>query len=159
MGILKIILICLLAIIFYQDYKQRQVYWFLFPLSALCCAILFFTSTISELFISAILLNLSFVLLLLGVIFLYSKFKLKLPFNTVFGMGDVLLFTALIFTFSSVSFLIVFVFALIFSLILHLFLSPYSKEKTVPLAGYMSLFFALTYMSFWSGLTTSLYAL
>jgi hypothetical protein len=37
------------------------------------------------------------------------------------------------------------VFSLVFSLVLHLALQYKNKEKTVPLAGYMSLFFGVVY--------------
>lgn len=159
MILLKIIIIAVLLLIFYQDFKERQVYWFLFPFLALGCAILFYNGTLPELFFVAVLLNLSFILFLLAIIFLYAKIKLKQPFKAVFGAGDVLLFLGLVFTFSTLSFLIVFVFSLFFSLLIHLAVSRHSKEKTVPLAGYMSFFFAIMYLSFWTGITPSLYAL
>jgi hypothetical protein len=66
---------------------------------------------------------------------------------------------ALAFTFSSVSFLIVFVFGLIFSLVMHLSLKNRSEHKNVPLAGYLSMFFAITYMANWFGVIKSVYIL
>ena len=76
-----------------------------------------------------------------------------------FGLGDLLLFIALAFTFASVSFIILFVFGLLFSLILHLLFKNKSKLKTVPLAGYLSLFFLVAYLSHWFGLLPTLYIL
>ncbi|WP_299334902.1 hypothetical protein [uncultured Psychroserpens sp.] len=159
MVILKIILISSFSLIFYQDFRERQVYWFLFPFFGFCSAILFYNSTLPELFYVSIGMNFIFISTLLLIVFLYSKLKLKSNFQEVFGLGDVLLFLALIFSFSTISFLIVFVFSLLFSLLMHLVLKHYSKCQSVPLAGYMSLFFAIIYVSDWIGLTSSLYVL
>lgn len=156
---IKIILILILVYIFYQDYKDREVYWFLFPSVLVCSSILFYSSTLPELFVSAVILNLLFVILLLTMAFLYTRLKLKIKFNQVFGLGDVLLFVALAFTFSTISFLSVFVFGLFCALVLHQALKRYSHFKTVPLAGYLSLYFALVYLSVWSGLSETLYTI
>jgi hypothetical protein len=67
------------------------------------------------------------------------------------------LFFALVFSFSSVSFIIIFICSLVFSLVIHLSVKQKSKYKTIPLAGYMSLFFLITYVSYWSGLIGGLY--
>lgn len=159
MLILKIILIGVLGLIFYQDLKERQVYWFLFPLFGICSAILFYTSTLPELFYIAVGMNFIFISILLLIVFLYSKLKLKSSFNDAFGLGDVLLFIGLIFSFSTISFLIIFVFSLVFALLVHLVIKQYSKLQSVPLAGYISLFFGFAYLTHWAGITTSLYAL
>lgn len=74
-------------------------------------------------------------------------------------MGDALLFFALTFSFSSVSYLILFVFGLIFSLTIHLLLKHKSKHKNVPLAGYLSLFFSLAYLGHWIGFFPYLYTI
>ena len=157
MLIIKILLISTSCFIFFQDLKERQVYWFLFPLFGICSAILFYKNTLPELFYSAISLNLLFVMTLLLVIYLYSRIKLKQKLKETFGLGDGLMFIGLAVTFATVSFLTVFVFALLFALLLHLALKQKSKNKSVPLAGYLSLFFAITYITQWSGFTSSLY--
>lgn len=141
--------------ILYQDVKERLVYWFLFPIVALGIGWLFFSNTLPELFLASIIANLMFVSALLLVAFLYSKIKLKMKFDQVIGLGDILFFLAACFSFSTLSFLVVFISALIFSLILHL--SVKNKKQSVPLAGYMSLFFGLTYLGHWSGIIHSVY--
>jgi hypothetical protein len=85
--------------------------------------------------------------------------KLKTKVSDVFGLGDVLLFIGLIFSFSTISFLIIFVFSLLFALSVHLMVKQYSKFPSVPLAGYISLFFGMVYLSHWVGISSSLYAL
>lgn len=157
MVLIKIILIITFGIIFYQDVKERQVYWFLFPVVALCVAFLFFMETLPELFLTSILLNFFFVFILLAIVFLYARYKLKTKFYNTIGLGDVLLFIALIFTCATISFIIILPAALIFSLLLHLFISKNRSNTTVPLAGYISVFFGITFLSFWFGFINSIY--
>ncbi|WP_299525244.1 hypothetical protein [Winogradskyella sp.] len=159
MFILKIILLASIGIIFYQDLKERQVYWFLFPVLGLCSALLFYNSTLPELFYVSVSMNFIFIAILLLIIFVYTKVKLKTRFNEALGLGDVLLFFGLVFSFSTVSFIVLFVFSLVFALVLHLVVKQYSKLQSVPLAGYISLFFGVTYILYWSGITNSLYVL
>jgi len=157
MLLIKIVLTLIFGCILYQDVKERQVYWFLFPACGLCCAILFYIKTIEVLFYLSILFNLVFVIILLLIVYVYTKFKIKTTFDKVFGLGDVLLFLALALSFSSISFIVLFCSALIFALLLHLVLNK--KSTTVPLAGYMSLFFGCTYLSYWLGFINSLYSI
>ncbi|TJY37402.1 hypothetical protein E5167_05520 [Pontimicrobium aquaticum] len=153
----KIILIGSLGGICYQDVKDRKVYWFLFPITALSAGLLFWNKTITELFFLATIINLMFVSSLLLIVLLYARLKLKTSIKSVFGMGDLLLFIGLSFTFSSISFIVIFSCSLIFSLLIHLFLKK--DNILVPLAGYMSLFFGLTYIAYWSGVINSIYSL
>lgn len=148
-----------LGLIFYQDLKERQVYWFLFPLFGICSAVLFYKNTLPELFYVSVGMNFIFISILLLIILLYSKLKLKSNFSETFGLGDVLLFVGLIFSFSTISFLVIFVFSLLFALATHLISKQYSKLQSVPLAGYISLFFGLAYIAYWTGITSSLYVL
>ncbi len=156
---IKTILIVCLGMIVYQDLKERQVFWFLFPIFALSGAGLFYKNTLPELFYISVGLNFMFITILLLFVFLYAKIKLKSSFSQAFGLGDVLLFIGLVFSFSTISFLIVFVFSLLFSLVVHLIVKQFSKFQTVPLAGYISLFFGMIYLSNWFGIISSLYAL
>ena len=149
----------ILLVVFYQDIKERLVYWFLFPIIALSSGILFYNNVMPELFKTSLVINLCFVIFLIFIVSAYSKLKLRTSISDTFGLGDGLLFIALAFTFSSVSFLVVFVFGLIFSLIMHLFLKNKSEHKNVPLAGYLSMFFAITYMAHWLGIIKSVYTL
>lgn len=154
---LKICLFFTLLSIFIQDFKYREVYWLLFPVVALISAILYFHNTTKELFLYNLTLNTSFVLLLIAFIFLYSKYKMKISVKNTFGLGDALLFVALTVALPSSSFIVLFVFSLIFSLFLHLLLKQFSKYKTVPLAGNMSLFFLIVFTLHWLGFYPNLY--
>tara|TARA_R110002050_G_scaffold137538_3_gene261157 strand:+ start:1558 stop:2037 length:480 start_codon:yes stop_codon:yes gene_type:complete len=159
MVIIKIILIVALIMVFIQDRKDREVYWFLFPIIAFATGVLLYNSMLPELFYITLIINLLFIIILFTVVFLYSKFKLRTTITDTFGLGDGLMFMALAFTFSSISFMILFVFGLIFSLIIHVIFKKKSKHKTVPLAGYLSLYFIIIYISYWLGITPNIYTI
>lgn len=157
MWYLKLLLLIVFALVLYQDFKSRLVYWFLYPI----IGILAFVIQLHNLPLSIALTNLGgnliFVVLVLAVSMMYVRFR-KLDLKNTIGIGDVLFFLFIASTFSIVSFLVLFVFSLLFSLILHLVLSNKKEQSTVPLAGYMSLFFGAVYAIsfFWND--TFLYA-
>lgn len=135
-----------LALITIQDYKDRSVYWFLYGLVGL---LVFGIQLIQNPIYSALfnsLSNLIFISILLLFAALYSKIRFKKRLiNESLGLGDILFFIAISFAFAPISFLILFVFSFLFSLVLHLFLNHKKKATTVPLAGHMALFFGIVY--------------
>jgi hypothetical protein len=146
MWFLKLLLITIFFLILFQDYKDRKVYWFLYPI----VGILAFVLQMEVVPIYSVLVNagfnLLFVFVLLFVCYLYATLKLQRPLlKEVFGLGDVLFFIFIAFSFSIVSFFVLLIFSLLFSLLLHFVLQNRQTEKTVPLAGYMSLFFGIVY--------------
>lgn len=146
MWLLKILLLAIFSLIFFQDYKDRTVYWFLYPIMGILALLLQLQITPIYVVLINSGFNLLFIIFLLVFCYLYARIKLKKSLlQSVLGLGDVLFFIAIAFSFSIVSFLVLFVFSLIFSLILHLVLQYKQTEQTVPLAGYMSLFFAVVY--------------
>ena len=155
--VFKISLILVSVAVLYEDIAERKTYWFWFPLLALVYSLVHLNHVVWNTFIITTALNLIVVGLFFLVIYGYAKFKLKVSPKAVFGLGDALLFLALAFTFSTISFITVFVFALVFALVIHLVFKAKSKYTTVPLAGYMSLFFAITYLASWFNCIDSLY--
>jgi hypothetical protein len=146
MWLVKIALIIALLFVFFQDYKDRLVSWFLYPMVGILALTIQIQATQIFITMANVVVNLAFVLILIVVAYSYAKIKFKKHFTQdVLGIGDILFFIFISFSFSSISFIVLFVFALLFSLLLHLFLSQKSSEKTVPLAGYMSLFFGFVY--------------
>lgn len=159
MWIVQLLLVLTFLIVFVQDFQLRLVYWFLYPLIGLLC----FWIQISHHTLTGSLINSSLNLLFVGFILItcygYSKLKLKQDFlKEVFGLGDVLFFMTICFSFSTVSFLILFVFGLFFSLVLHLIFKKSDKGESVPLAGYLSLFFGVIYVISFICDSTFLYA-
>jgi hypothetical protein len=142
-------------VIFYQDIKERSVYWFLFPIVACTAGYLYYINTFFDLFWRTTVVNLGIIALIFLVLQTYTKFKLKTDLKEVFGLGDALLFIGLCVAFPIASFIIFFVFSLFFSLILHFVLK--NKIESVPLAGYMSVFFIAVYLIHWTGFLPNLY--
>ncbi|MCD0464995.1 general secretion pathway protein [Flavobacterium sp. ENC] len=157
MWYLKLILVIIFGAILYQDYKNRLVYWFLYPITGiLVFAIQLYYIPIELVFVNSVL-NISFVAFLLAVCFIYLKIR-RMSFENSLGIGDVLFFIFISFSFATVSFIVLFVFALVFSLLLHFVFQKKNQFKTVPLAGYMSLFFAVVYMATFCSDSNFLYA-
>jgi len=143
----KIILIIIFLLIFWQDSKDRLVYWFLYPLVGIVAFVIEGNRIGYLLAILTSLINLLLILIIIITGYLYSTLILRKKFvNESLGMGDLLLFIFLCFTFATTTFIILFVFSLFFSLILHQYFKNRSDHKTVPLAGYISLFFAAVYL-------------
>lgn len=159
MIVIKSILILVFALILYQDVKDREVYWFLFPCVGIFSGYLFLSQTLVELFFMSIITNLMIISVLVVIIKIYSKLKLKTKMINTIGLGDLLMLFFLSFTFSTVSFMVILLSSLIFSLLLQLSFKKQSKYKTVPLAGYMGLFFSLSYLAFWFEIINSLYSI
>lgn len=146
MFLIKTFLIITFICVFYQDYKDRQVYWFFYPLIGILSFFLHLKALNNTwIVLTNIVFNLTFIVFLIIVCVAYSHIRLNKKFREVIGIGDVLFFIFISFSFSLISFIILFTFSLFFSLIMHFFLSKKQHEKSVPLAGYMSFFFAAVY--------------
>jgi hypothetical protein len=147
-NVLQGILIFSFLLVFYQDTKDRMVYWFLYPLCGIAAFIIQYKYVGMMTAIINSLINICFIAIILSTAFFYSKTVMKKPFiNGSMGSGDVYLFLFLSFTFTTSAFILLFVFSLCFSLVLHLYLKNKTLHTTVPLAGYMSLFFSGVYIA------------
>lgn len=157
---LNCILILCLSVIAYQDFKSKTVSWILFPILAIVGGIAHKHHATWIAFGISIGINLALVALVVLVLFLYAKYKINKPFlEAVFGLGDVLMLLAFAFLFPTLSFLNFFVFSLLFSLIISLFLRFNRGTSTVPLAGLIGLFLIAVYGLYWAGLTPNIYTM
>ncbi len=144
---IKIALIVFLAVILIQDCKERAVHVLLFPISAALFMTLHYHIGNKMLFLTYIGINMLLVSLILLVLFLYSKLWLKIDFiNGSFGLGDLFFFLIIATAYPTISFIVLFVGAIFFSLMAHYIYRKKQKAKTVPLAGYMALFFGMVIM-------------
>lgn len=144
--VLELIFIFLLSIVFYQDVKERKVSLWLLVLGICLGGLLHYLQQNNIVFVSNIVVNFIFIILVLGVLWAYAKFKLKKKLQEVFGMGDALFFLLLAASLPILSFLIVFVFSLLFSLTVFIIFKNKLSDKTVPLAGLQSLFLGLIFI-------------
>ncbi|WP_062053709.1 hypothetical protein [Aquimarina longa] len=158
MIFIKIAILGFLGVIIYQDFKDREVYGFIFPILISLLGILHYQNVVRINFLYTILINIGVLAILMGILYLYTLIKLKRPFfEEVFGIGDLLFFVALAIGFPTVAFIIILVFSLLFSLVIWLFLKKESKYDTIPLAGYMSIFLIITLICYWTTNSITLY--
>ncbi|TAI48480.1 general secretion pathway protein [Flagellimonas allohymeniacidonis] len=158
---LKIMAMLCFGSICFQDFKERKVYWVIFPiLGLLLCTLYFRVSSEPLVPFLNIVLNLLLVGAFLLLSYLYAKLILRRRFvDHSLGLGDILLFLTLALGFPTITFAILFVASLIFSLLAFLALKSKLKEATVPLAGLMGLFYAtvLAYSIFFPNPSLYLY--
>ncbi len=158
--LVKVLILVLLFTIAYQDIKERAVYWFYFPILMGLLILEHYTKVMMIHFYIAISINIIVVLLVMIVLYIYARWKMKLQFfQEAFGLADALFFIAMALGFPTMSFIILFTSSLLFSLITSLFLQRNSKDKTVPLAGYISIFLMAVFLVTWGFKPVNLYVL
>jgi len=89
--------------------------------------------------------NIFIVSVVVIVLWVFAKFILNKPFiNHSLGMGDIVFFYAISLGFTSQDFILYFVLSILFTLVLTLALKMLNRSEnhTIPLAGYMSVFYA-----------------
>lgn len=151
MLVVKALSLLVLIFISIQDIKSRLVYWFLFPTAAICMSTLFFTKVTAAIYFFNVVLNLSLIAIILIVLYVYASIKLRINFwKEAFGLGDALFFVAFALSFPTVSFIVLFVAGLIFSLLISFFVLRKDQKKTVPLAGFMAVYLLIVFLVAWS---------
>jgi len=141
MIILKMCVMISCGIIAYQDVRDRMVVWTLFPLTALLFSLLHLYHSSWNQFAVFATINILLVTAILLILFLYTKNVQKRKFlNYSFGLGDLLFFYAFALGFPTVTFILLFVGAIFFSLAVYFLLKSKHATETVPLAGLMGLF-------------------
>lgn len=141
--ILKLILLIALFSVAYQDFRERRVDFLLFVLVGLVLGYIHFLKATPIVFITTVAINISFVLLLLLILNVYTRLKMKKKLRETFGLGDALFFIGFALGFPTATFLILFCFSLFFSMLLFLVLKKKLKVKTVPLAGFQAFFLTI----------------
>jgi len=143
-----ILSVLLLFIIVYQDFKFRAISWFIFPL---LFVLLFSKAGYQINFSSAFIItgiNFLVVLLIYCCLVIYTsikKRKLNLQLNGFLGLGDVLFLLAVAPVFSSLNYIFYLLIGLMAALIyapVHILLF---KEKTIPLAGILAVFYSIIF--------------
>ncbi|MBL4664084.1 MAG: general secretion pathway protein [Flavobacteriaceae bacterium] len=149
-----------LGVIAYQDFKNRMVWWFLYPLLGIIGGYFYYEQTFDLVYLYSVGLNFVTTLGIILLVWLYVKIVIKKPFlKEAFGLGDIFLLVAFSFLFPTLSFFVFLFFSILFSIAIHLILRSFRITKTAPLAGYMALFLIGVYGVSWSGMYQSLYLL
>ena len=141
--ILHIIILLLLIVLIYQDFTERSVHWFLFPLLIISQ----FTLTYLSIGWDDLLLNATVILALLALQFLllslYFSFRngrLINIINKYIGIGDLFYFLFLCLAFSPFNFISFFVGSLLLILTTYfLLIRTKTKQYKIPLLGSLSI--------------------
>jgi len=141
--IIELVLMLILGILFFQDLKKRKVSVWILMLGIGLGGFLNYQAQQPIVFLSNCLINITFILLIFLVLWLYATLKMKKNIFQVFGKGDLLFFILLAISLPILSFLMVFIFSTIFALLVFMILKNRMTENTVPLAGLQALFFGL----------------
>jgi hypothetical protein len=137
---LTIVFLVCLALIFFQDLKYRKIH-FLLPAAIFILSGLLVRENVQTIVIM-VAYNCLFLTLTFGLMFLYVSIKNKSflnPFKSYFGLGDLLILVGVAPLFLLHQYILFFILSMLFSILLHLGLMRFLKEKTVPLAGYICL--------------------
>jgi hypothetical protein len=129
--------IFILALIFYQDFRYREIWWFTPPL-LLIGGFFYKWETLNWEYFFFNLLFISFVISFL-VVYVRVRFKSSNLFKDYFGLGDVLVLLAITPFFEFPFFIYFFTASTIISLIGFLAASFFKAQKSIPYAGYISL--------------------
>ena len=140
--LLNILMIVLLLWIFYEDIKERKITLISMLLLLFLGAYLHYEKQILEVFLINSIVNLTLVVLVVAILWVYSKFRLKSELFKVFGTGDFLFFLFLAVSFPITTFLVIFSCSLIFSLLVSIVFQKRIK-RWVPLAGLQALFLSV----------------
>lgn len=140
---LSILLVALLAVVVYQDFKSRAMSWFLIPILFVLAAFKAFHQLQLSDIINYMLINLSILVInLLGVALLVSIKEKKFTniIDTYLGLGDILFFVVLSVVFSPFNFILFYLGSIsILTLVYGSITLLRKKQILVPLAGAMSL--------------------
>ncbi|WP_346882340.1 prepilin peptidase [uncultured Algibacter sp.] len=139
-----IALIGVLIVVFFQDYRKRTIHAIL-PITIFLLG-LYLNYSSSDLEFIFMIYNIGFVVINITGLVLYFSIKHKAivnPIDTFIGLGDIVFFIAITPLFSLKPFILFFILGLLFSLLIHGVFTLIKEMKTIPLAGYLSLFLIL----------------
>ena len=134
-------LITILIFVVIQDLKHRTIHVVL-PILIFVLSVLINNAS-KDLNFSDTLYNILFVIINIIGLTIYFSLKnraLVNPIDSYIGLGDILFFLALTPLFNLKSFILFFIFGLLFSLLVHVVFTRFIRMKTIPLAGYLALF-------------------
>ena len=134
---LIIFLILLLLFVFFQDLKDREIYWFLpFLIFLTTGAIAYYNNSLK---INSLTIIGAISIILFLWIYVLIRFKNRHLFQKYFGLGDALILIAIAPLFDLQHFFWFISFASILSLVLFISTRFIRQVKNIPFAGYTAL--------------------
>lgn len=137
------LLLCLVAV-FFQDWKYRHIH---VALPVVVFAVSLYLLQLQQVGVITIIgYNAVFFLVTLSILTFYMSLKNKQflnPFQNYFGLGDLLFYVAITPLFLLHNYILFFILSMVFAVLMQIGLKKIIQEKTVPLAGFSSLFLIL----------------
>jgi hypothetical protein len=146
MALANILMIGLLLRVFYEDIKDRKITFIVLVILLLLGGFIHSQHQNLWVFFLSSLLNLSIVLTIIMVLYVYANFKLKTSLSKVFGLGDAFFFIVMAVSFPTATFLVLFATSLLFSFVIAVLFKK-TLKKFIPLAGLQALYIGLTLAS------------
>ncbi|MGY3214538.1 hypothetical protein [Mucilaginibacter sp. HD30] len=151
--LLKVAILVLLIMIFAQDMKSRAVYWFLFPLLAICLLLYKVDEQGISNTLPSIIVNISFLAIQYVLVCAWFSVRNKKWTNITAGLlgwGDVLFLLSSAFGLSVFSLLSFYIASLTVVCLYWIVIKAHGKDnKYVPLAGLQALLLALVFLGDW----------
>lgn len=134
-------MICLFLMAF-QDFKQREISWFLIPIAFVGFFYAAMYNNAFEVVLKDVVFNLIFIIVQIILLTIYMSVKNKKLVNivnTYIGIGDILFFAVIAAAFSPFNFIIFYLASTILTLLGFVLISMVKKSaKEIPLAGSMA---------------------
>lgn len=138
---INIFLIILLLWVVYQDFKSRQVHVFLLiALFGVTILINYLTKNLNYIEIVKIAGFIALNIIGLVIYFSIKSRAIINPIDKFLGLGDIIYLVSIAPLFTLNKFIIYFIMGLLFSLIVHVLFKKFFNDKTIPLAGYLSIY-------------------
>jgi len=144
--LIKILMILLLIGTIYQDFKTRSISWYLLAMLAAVFILNALKYHETNVMIRYVFYNIGITTIMLAAVSVYFKLKYRQGLNLInkqLGFGDILILYILCLGFSPLNFVAFLLMAFLLTLIIHITGSIITRRKsrTIPLAGYLSVFY------------------
>lgn len=150
----QIVLIILLLILVFQDFKTREISLLVLVGVFACNLFIFLISPNVKEFFHALYINILFLCFLFLALTIYVSFKekkLTLIADKYLGWGDIIFLFTLSLSFSTINFIVFLVTSFVFTLVAYItlkLLKP-NLKKEIPLVGFLAITLILVRISTW----------
>jgi len=141
--VMEITVLFLLAVLIFQDFKSRSVYWYIFPMIFIAGLVLNYIEYRSFFFRQLILSQLFLViqLILVTIYFSVKNKKLVNITDSQIGLGDILFLLSITPMLTTLNYIFYYISSLFFALLFYgIYALLIRTEKTIPLAGIQAIF-------------------
>lgn len=141
--LLSILIIGILSMLAFQDFKSRAISWILIPFLFVLFGLKSLLQTGMNDTLQILVINLLFIGVQMFLLTLWMSIKNRRwisVFDSYLGWGDVLFFVAIALAFNPIEYVLFYVISIAITLTVSVFYLAYSKKvsKQIPLAGAMA---------------------